>query len=55
MKIIYNNGPHPSVEVAGVGVFKRGEPTEVPDDIAMKLLENPLWKRGRVFVKAEEA
>lgn len=43
MKLIYG-GPIDEVEVPDAGIVAaRGEPVEVPDDVAARLLEQDTW------------
>lgn len=45
MKLVYN-GPHPEVvvdEFSQDQVIVKGEPVELPDDLAARLLEQSTW------------
>lgn len=47
MKLVYN-GAHDEVWVSDTGQdVKRGEPTEIPDAIAQRLLEQSTWSEAK--------
>lgn len=55
--VVYD-GPHDEVSLAPVygGVtFRRGEPVEVPDDLAARLVEQPTFKAVRRKRRSEAA
>lgn len=51
MKLIYG-GPIDEVEVPDAGIVAtRGEPVEVPDDVAARLLEQDTWSKTGAAAK----
>jgi deoxycytidine triphosphate deaminase len=54
MLLIYS-GPHPEVVVDELDqstVIKAGEPVEIPNDLAARLLEQSTWSRATVSAPA---
>lgn len=45
MLIQYDDGP-PALQVDELDPIKRGEPTEVPDDVAKRLLKQSIWRKS---------